>query len=438
MIVSRHLVTIFAITTCATIAPSRAGDPDPPKGPQFPGYEVVEGVPPGYEVITISDEPGYYQRPGLADTGHVVWSRSDGPGMGHVYLYHRFEGARELSNGAFNDRWPDISPDASKIVWQRSPNSNPFSLVLYEHGVATEIEGSSHVYNIPVATSCGMIGWARRVTEESESVEIYTLEGGEIHEVISNGMTNTSARANCDGHFAWTRYNFSVSPWVSTIMLRRGGEIIEITEDAGTTTPQSPSLNDVGDVVWNQWNGEAYEVRKWRDGRTISLFEGYGPDINDSGDICFTPWDDVADSIKPYLFKNSLIYRLPDFELSGGKCAINERGEVAWYGSGESVTNASLFMLSAIQYPGDYDEDCGVTLQDSQAFTDCMGGPTAHGVITDERCRVFDFDSDNDVDFHDFGSLQQVFTGIPQSTGDCVPKITDFGCPGEGGDEQVR
>jgi hypothetical protein len=435
MIVSRHLVTIFAITTCATIAPSRAGDPDPPKGPQFPGYEVVEGVPPGYEVITISDEPGYYQRPGLADTGHVVWSRSNGGGR--IFLYHRFDGIKALTDGSLNERWPDISPDASKIVWQRSyfppPASNPFSLVLYENGVATEIEGSSHVYNIPVATSCGMIGWARKVNLDSDSVDIYTLVDGEPHEVISNGMSNQSAQINRRGDITWTQYNFSVSPWVSTIMLRRDGELIEITKDPGTSTPQSPRINDRGDVVWVQWNGE-YKIRKWSDELTTTMFPGYSPDINDNGAICFSPWDEGADELKPYLYQNGMIYRLPDNGFCGGKCSINERGEVAWYGINGPVTNAALSMLRAIQYPGDYDEDCGVTLQDSQAFAQCANSPTTHGQIT-ERCRVFDFDADNDVDFHDYGSLQQVFTGIPQSIADCVPRITDFSCPDEGGDE---
>jgi hypothetical protein len=279
-----------------------------------------------------------------------------------------------------------------------------------------------------------MVLWDHDTVGDGSIVDIYALEGDEIYTQVSNGMSNQSPQINNHGHFAWTRYNFSLSPWESTIMLQRNGEVMELTHN-GLETPGAVRQNDRGDVVWVQWNGEAYEIRKWFNGLTTTMFVGYVPDINDHGDICFAPRDERTGDLKPYLYRNDVIYRLPDNGFCGGACSINERGEVAWRGINGPVTNAAVSMLRAIQYPGDYNEDCGVTLRDSQAFHDCVGGPTAHGVIHDERCRVFDFDGDNDIDFHDFGSFQQAFTGVPESIEDCAPRITDFECPDKGGDE---
>ncbi len=413
----KRLSGIIAVILAETLVFSvQAGEP-----------EVIDSVPPGYEVVILSDTPGYYQRPGLADTGEVVWSRSDGPGMGHVYRYKRFEGIEELSDGTYNDHWPDISPDGSKVVWKRgTSNSPPFSLVLYENGVATDVEDAPSVFTIPAVNDDGLIAFDVDVHGDGIHVNLNLYDGNTVTTIASNGFSNAVPRLNCSGSLVWTRFNFSISPWVSTIMARRDGENLELTD--GTGEPQSAEINDLGDVVWLQWSGQSHEVRMWVEGNTVSLFDGFGPDINVHGDICYSPWDETADGTIPYLYKNDAMYRLPNYGYSGVKCVINDRGEMAWYGSNENVTDAALFMMRATQYPGDYNEDCSVTLLDFRAFADCVRGPSDHDLTNDERCRVFDFDGDNNVDLHDFGSLQQAFTEVSKSIADCTPRITEIFC----------
>ena len=58
--------------------------------------------------------------------------------------------------------------------------------------------------------------------------------------------------------------------------------------------------------------------------------------------------------------------------------------------------------------PGDSDGDGDVDLDDYAAFVDCVSGPGG-GIIG--GCELFDGDDDLDIDLHDFGHWQTLFTG---------------------------
>ncbi len=62
----------------------------------------------------------------------------------------------------------------------------------------------------------------------------------------------------------------------------------------------------------------------------------------------------------------------------------------------------------SVTTPGDCDDDNDVDLTDYSCFLDCVSGPDG-GVSP--GCGTFDFDTDEDVDIHDWGSLQSQYTG---------------------------
>ncbi len=60
---------------------------------------------------------------------------------------------------------------------------------------------------------------------------------------------------------------------------------------------------------------------------------------------------------------------------------------------------------------GDFDCDRDVDVFDFAAYLDCVTG-AADGELP-PGCEAFDFNGDNDVDFHDLGGFQRAFTGAP-------------------------
>jgi len=75
----------------------------------------------------------------------------------------------------------------------------------------------------------------------------------------------------------------------------------------------------------------------------------------------------------------------------------------------EPATKPFLTILST--YPGDADNDGDADLADFSVLTDCLGGPgtlpapTRSGMAISDCLRVFDRDTDSDVDLSDLASF---------------------------------
>ena len=61
------------------------------------------------------------------------------------------------------------------------------------------------------------------------------------------------------------------------------------------------------------------------------------------------------------------------------------------------------------EFRGDFDGDRVTTLADFASFARCFTGDTV--AITDPCCRLFDLDTDNDIDVTDFTAMHRVLTG---------------------------
>lgn len=74
-----------------------------------------------------------------------------------------------------------------------------------------------------------------------------------------------------------------------------------------------------------------------------------------------------------------------------------------------SLTGYLVEQAGLMDIPGDYNGDSRVDLVDFEAFLTCFTGPDDGPYFP--ACETFDLDSDDDIDFGDFGALQLVFTG---------------------------
>ena len=58
---------------------------------------------------------------------------------------------------------------------------------------------------------------------------------------------------------------------------------------------------------------------------------------------------------------------------------------------------------------GDFDRNGTVNLADFADWRDCMTGPGGNPENTLPCCRIFDFESDGDVDLTDYGAFVRIF-----------------------------
>ncbi len=78
------------------------------------------------------------------------------------------------------------------------------------------------------------------------------------------------------------------------------------------------------------------------------------------------------------------------------------------HGKSEPVLMVSANAAFSGFSPGDFDGDGDTDLYDNVSYFDCVTGPGAGPFDVD--CEVFDFDTDQDIDFADWSTLQRVYS----------------------------
>ena len=123
----------------------------------------------------------------------------------------------------------------------------------------------------PDINETGEIVWKGFVDGAPETAQLFRHADGVTTQLTDNALSNQQPRINELGQVVWTRYDFSVSPWASEIMLYDGEQILQLT-DFGSQI-QSPDLNNLADVVWgNSQTG----VRMWSEGQIVTIVDWNG------------------------------------------------------------------------------------------------------------------------------------------------------------------
>lgn len=374
-------------------------------------------VPDGYEVVVLSSQSGFYQRPEINNRSHVVWSRSTPP-ISNVYVYTGGD-LRRLTTNDRNDHWPGMN-NTGAFVWKSAlVNSPPYDLGMYQNGSISTMPGAWNVFSIPEINDDGTIVWSHDVTGDGLNVQIFRSVAGAVEQISNEPFTNQTPRINIQGDIVWVRYDFNVSPWRSTVMLYHDGETIELTD--GSAQPQLADINDVGQVAWGEVDGASHAVRLWTRGEAVTLTEGLNPRMNNWGEVSFGRWNFDLDKWDTWLYRQGEFFRLPDFGFSSSGGDINDRGEVAWPGLVGSSTRAIL-MLRRVAQVGDFDDDCRVGLLDFGCIQRCFTGtePGA-GEPMPAHCTRADMDGDWDVDLADFEIFQGAAEETEGSIDGCAP-----------------
>ncbi len=364
---------------------------------------IIQGPPPGWEIVKITDDPEQDQHAAINNLGQIVFSKRAIPNPNgteeEIYLYDNGK-LRQLTDNDVTDWQADINDDGV-IVWvQRDPGVNEHEVVRYENGVVEHLTDDFDDQVGPSIGNDGTLIWPTWFS--SIQVELYRYENGNAVPITDNGLTNVCVTINASGDYAWVRYDFSVNPWLSTIMCSIGGNVHELTD--GTTQAQGCAMNDAGVVAWD----DAFRIWTWEGGVASVLQDstgGRGPRTNNVGDVIYGL--SLGNFGSGMLVKDGQTYQLIDTpELAFHGYDISDSGEVA-FGVGD-FPETDIALLWQIRDPGDFTGDGIIDRFDFESMQNCMSNVACNVQMPPVCLDIFDFDLDGDIDFRDFVVFQRL------------------------------
>lgn len=412
----------MAVLVCAVSSHAEAGDgPSPGGNDDPPAPKVIEGVPPGFEVVRLTETDMLMTVPDINDQGEVVWaqwSQENDELIGDVYRYADGVIMRTTLSDTF-DFWPTTN-NASELAWSQLTETGDFELSVDYLPPPNGVQGDFSPSGSIDMNDQGDVVWKHFAGANDDNYEIflYSRTEGLVRQITNNGFSNQIPRINEHGDIVWTRYDFSVNPWQGTIMLYSDGEIVELTN--GQSQDQSPDINDSGNIVWAHGSDG---VMLWQGGVSSMLIkDARTPRIANSGDVFALKWDEPLERWKQILSRDGTIYELPQFDTSAAVGDVNIYGEAAWRALHENDPYADVLLLRQIAPPGDFNHDCHIDMIDFRAFQICASRAT--DVLQSELhgdCTRGDMDGDGVLDSGDFTIFVERVTGPTSSVQACNP-----------------
>ncbi len=367
-----------------------------------PGPAIIQGPPPGWEIVKITDDPELDEHVAMNNIGQIVFSkRMPDSAREEIFLYDNGK-LRRLTFDNFQDQGARIN-DNGTIVWYRQAAfaGDDTEVFRWRDGVIEQLTDNDVHDARPDIADTGLIMWSRGPT--GEMVELVQYRDGIVTQVTNNGLANACVRINEDEDYAWIAYDFSVEPsWRSTILCFVDGATHELTD--GTTQAQGCTISDDGVVGWHQ-NG----LKRWNNGITTAVpftgFDDRGPLLNNGGDLMWPRW--TGEFWTPFLERGENRYQLTNSAALGISGAdINDLGEVSLELG--DLPEKDIWLMWRVRAPGDFTGDGRIDRFDFESMQNCMSN-VACGVRMPPVCLdIFDLDLDGDIDFRDFAVFQRL------------------------------
>ncbi|HNU46221.1 MAG TPA: hypothetical protein PKH26_13095 [Phycisphaerae bacterium] len=380
-------------------------------------------IPPGFEIVHVtndSDDDHYVQMNNCGEVGYTKY-RPDRTSRIVLYDNGRTTGIPEAGPRNY---YPDIN-DEGVIVWSAGATLDAaLAIVRYANGGYTHITTPSVDDCDPRINNLGHITWYRWFGDDcgDARAEVFFYNGQDVSQVSNNGFSNSMPCINDADVLAWTRYNFCLNPWESSIVVYRNGLLATLPDHQDPPEPRGPAINNRGQVVWGGPSG--IELWTWLAGTaTIITPWGRNPAINNHGDIFFLRWHDDSETWQVWCYVDGMFYQLSDDPFWNTDGDINDAGEMAWM---IGIWGSDVRMLRRIRN-GDTDFDLDVDVDDYVPWADCLTGPVETDRLCD--CRFLDMQHDRDVDLADFALFQNAMgTVVTIDDHNCCAAHYDPGC----------
>lgn len=391
-----HLLSIVAVVSAVT--PVTAG----------PGPDAEQGPPPGWTLVKITEDPEQDRHVAMNNVGQIVFTKRHIPNPNgtqeEVYLYENGK-LRQITSNNQAEEGPKINDDGTVVFQRLNHSTGRWHIVRWRDGEEEQLSDPSIGSGFAAIGNTGLIMWSGSPVEET--LELFEYRDGVVTQLTNNGLTNRCITINDDEEYAWVRYNFNIEPsWRSTIMASIGGEVLELTDE--TTQAQSCAITNDDVVGWNDNAG----IQLWQDGNITVLpnteNDASGPLLNNVGDVLYDFWTETHWS--PFLVRDGVTYQLTDSpDLNNGGVDINDDGEIV-LASGD-FPEIDIWLVWRARTSGDFTGDGIVGRFDLESMQNCMSNVDC-GVQMPPVCLdMFDFDTDGDIDFADFGVFQRLVGG---------------------------
>jgi hypothetical protein len=367
-------------------------------------------IPPGFEIVQITDDDDYDGPPRINNCGQIVWSKRINQDFDQEEIFVWDNGIIvQITDDDVRDAFPDIN-DEGMIVWSRKVDG-VFEIAVYENGEIAMLTANGLGAWGPRVNNLGHVAWHERTGGPCAESNVFLYDGIQVRQITDGLFSHQGAAINDNDEIAWTRYDFCSSPWRSTIMLYAQDALTELTD--GNGTDQVPDINNVPQVAWTL--GENQGIAVWENGSTHTFTDwGGGPQLANSGDMTFWRWHAEHSVYQQWLWWRGQLFQLTDSSVHDADGRINDRGEVAWM-SGD-YPGFDILLLKAAA--GDVDGDGLVTALDFGLLADSMTGPIDAASWCLAPLMGIDEDVDGDIDLADFVLLQR-------STAD-LDKLAEF------------
>jgi hypothetical protein len=356
-------------------------------------------IPPGFELIQITDDSDYDGPPSINNCGQIVFSKriNNDFNREEIFLWDRGT-LTQITDDDVRDAFPDINDDGT-VVWSRVDSAGGyFDIARWSDG---EIELLTNTPDrseySPRINNLGHVVWNQLTEEGCAGSQIWFYDGTTAQPITNDEFSNQGEDINDHDEIVWTRYDFCVFPWVSTIMFHRNGITIPITIDVEQV--QNAAINEQGHVSWQGASG----IRLWIDGKTSVLTQwGSNPSLNSAGLVAFNRWHQQSSTYQIWLGESEKFRQITDNDTWNTNPVISELFEIAWGRGNSPDKDIELFTWAAgnsdVNFSGNND------LDDFAIFYQCLHGPGRYG--RDCGCYRTDLNRDGSTDFLDFAGFQ--------------------------------
>jgi hypothetical protein len=361
-------------------------------------------VPPGYEVVRLTNDGWLDLFPRINNLGHVVWSKRIVNSYGEeIFLYDGVR-IRQITDNDLAEWHPDINDDGL-MVWQRRTKPELYAdgeeILVYDGKTERIITDNEYLDSGPRINNLGHVVWSQFTGGACHPSRKLLWDGTRTTVIVDDGYNNGSAEINDFDQFAWTRYDDCAGPstWKGMIRYYTGREIINITD--GAREDQVATLNNRGLVGYGIGYPEE-GIGWWQNSRTGVLTDlGYAGWLNNRDHWVFTRWYEEDSISQVWIWRDGPI-RMTKSGVTENSGQINDCGEIVWLRYRED-RRTDVFLMRLV--PGDANHDGKTSATDFMAgFAVGVSGPR-QGIPFCEGPSA-DMDHDGDVDLADFAMMQ--------------------------------
>jgi hypothetical protein len=367
-------------------------------------------IPEGWEIIQITSDPEFVDGPpDINDRGQIVFARRPWPDLAgmEIFLYDRGK-LVQLTDDDVQDAAPRINNHGEIVWWRRIHGSDkPTGIVMWRNGKVHIVSDQPFSEGSPDINDSGHLVWYGLVDPGMARTELFLFDGSRTRQLTNNGLVNQGAMINNRSDLVWTKYDHSVSPWVSEVIGYFQQSLMLLAN--GQRQVIAGGLNDVPQVVWDSpFTG----VELWENGQTRVLLpeNAIAGAINNRGDVAITRWDTVHSNTALWVLRaDASFLQIADGSLGGTTPEMNQRGELVWRsGDVTSFPPIGIALLTKRAFIADLDLDGDVDLKDVSMFQMCFG---SNASATEENCTSCDMNNDGNVSLTDFDILVGFFGG---------------------------